>query len=300
MQGRIRAENLCKRYGSLIALDQASLAASSGECLGIFGLSGAGKSTLLRILAGIEPPDSGEVISTDSQAAISFQAPISAGVLTPCETLWLHAVLYGIPRRKRHAAVREMLTLVNLDSVRDRRSGTLSGAARKLLEVARALLSPADILLLDEPMADIDFETRRRLWEHLLRIRSHDRKTVILATSRPEDAELCDRIVLLHEGRVLADGTAAELRGMVGPEALVIKPAAAKARASKLGWTGVVGREQDGYLVVETDPASRPVELLRQISGDVAAVRMHVRGLDSVLEELIARPELLAAYEGED
>jgi len=288
VQERIRADSLCKRYGSLKALDQASLVAYAGECLGIFGLSGAGKSVLLRILAGIEPPDSGSISRTEGPAGICLQTPAVEEALTPAEFLRLHATLYEIPRGKRHAAIREILTLVGLDSDRDRRIGTLSGGARKLLEFARALLSPSNLLLLDEPMAGLDSDTRGRLWEHLLNIRGHDGKTVILATSRPEDAELCDRLVLLHEGRVLAVGTVAQLRSMVGPEALVIKPIPDKGRRSrKAGWAGIVGREQDGALVVEIGPESRPVELLRQISGDIAAVRMKPRGLDSVLSELI-------------
>ena len=292
VQERIRADNLCKRYGSTTALDGFSLEARAGECVGIFGISGAGKSAAIRILAGIEAPDAGTVSRGGSPRRIGIcsQTPSFDGVLTPAEILWLYATLYEIPRGKRHAAIREVLALVGLDSWRNRRLGSLSGGAHKLLEVARALLSPSDLLLLDEPMAGLDFDARRRLWEHLLNIRTYDGKTIILATSRPEDAELCDRILLLHEGRVLATGTLAELRDMVGPEAMVIRPVRAKgAGAPKAGWAGVVGREEeDGSFVVELGPESRPAELVRQISG-AAAVRLHPRGVDSVLEELTKR-----------
>jgi len=286
VQERIRADNLCKRYGSTTALDGVSLTASAGECMGIFGTSGAGKSTAMRLLAGIEAPDSGTVSSTCRLAGICLQTPLFDEALTPAEALWLYATLYEISRGKRHSAIREALALVGLDSCRNCRIGSLSGGARKLLGVAQALLSPSELLLLDEPMADLDFDARRRLWEHLSNVRTYDGKTIILATSRPDDAELCDRIVLLQKGRVLAAGTPAELRSMVGPEALVIKPIKAKgAGPPKAGWAGIVGREEDGSLVVEIGPESRPTELLRQISG-VAAVRIKTRGLDSILEEL--------------
>ena len=289
MQELIRADNLCKRYGSITALDGVSLAASAGECVGIFGASGAGKSTAIRLLAGIEAPDLGTISSTCRLAGICFQTPSFDKALTPVETLWLCATIYEIPRGKRHSAIREALAIIGLDSCRNRRIGSLPGGARKLLGAAQALLSPSELLLLDEPMADLDFDARRRLWERLLNIRTHDGKTIILATSRPDDAELCDRIVLLHEGRVLAAGTPAELRSMAGPEALVIKPIKAKgAGPPKAGWAGIVGREEDGSFVVEIGPESRPTELLRQISG-VAAVRLRPRGLDSILEELAKR-----------
>lgn len=289
MQERIRADNLCKRYGSLAALDQASLVAYAGECVGVFGPSGAGKSTLLRLLAGAEAPDSGNISFADGRAGLSRQTPFIDGALTSAEALWLYAALYEIPRGKRHAAVRETLTLVGLDSERNRRIGTLPSGSQKLLEVALAVLSPSDLLLLDEPMAGLDFDTRQRVWEYVLRIRARERKTVVVATARSEDAELCDRIVLLHKGQVLAAGTVAQLRSMVGPEALVITPAKTQGTHARRGWAGIVGREQDGSLVVEMGPESRPVELLREISDDIAAVRVSPRGLDSVLQELIAR-----------
>ena len=299
MQERIKADNLCKRYGSLTALDQASLTAYSSECLGIFGLSNAGKSALLRLLAGMESPDSGMITSTETGAAIALQSPANNSALTPSEIMLLWATLYGIPCGKRRAAVRETLALVGLDSERDRRIGTLSAGVRKLVELARALISPSNLLLLDEPMVGLDSDMRRRIWEHLLKIRSYDHKTIIIATSRSEDAELCDRIILLHEGRVLAAGTPVQLRGLVGPEAMTIKPVSTRGiHSNKAGWSGMIGREQDGSLVVELDAGSRPTELLRQISTDVAAVRFRSRGMDSVLDELLSRPELLSSRDG--
>ena len=286
MYERIKADNLCKRYGPVVALDSVSITVYAGECFGIFGLSGSGKSTLMRLLAGIEKPDSG-IISGNTPSAFCPQYPVIAEALTPFEALWFYAAMYGIPRSKRHNAVREALLLVDLDSERNRRIGKLRGGARRLVEIARTLLGPHNLLLLDEPMAGLDFQLRRRLWERLLRIRVRDKVTVIVATSRPEDAELCDRIALMHEGRLLAVGTAAQLRGMAGPEALVIKPVKAEKTRSRRGWSGVVSREQEGSLVVEIGAESQPVELLREISGDIAGVRMKNRRLDDVLEELI-------------
>lgn len=286
MRERVRAENLSKRYGATLALDDVSLTVYSGECFGVFGLSGSGKSTLMQLLAGIEKPSSG-IISGSTPSALSPQYPVIDEALTPFEALWFHAAMCGIPRGKRHNAVREALTLVGLDGERNRRIGKLRGGARKLIEIARVLMSPHDLLLLDEPMADLDFDIRRRLWEHLLKIRVRSKVTIIIATSRSEDAELCDRIALLHDGRVLAIGTAAQLRGMAGPEALVIKPLRKEKTRGRRGWSGVLSREQEGSLVVEIGPESKPVELLREISADIAAVRMKNRGLDDVLQALV-------------
>jgi len=300
VQEQIRADNLCKRYGSLTAVDQASLAAYSSECVGVFGPSKAGKSVLLRLLAGIEAPDTGTIERAERRAGLACQTPSADEALTLFEVLSLYTALYDIPHPKRHAAVREALALVGLDSERNRRIETLSRGAQKLLEVTQALMAPSSLLLLDEPMAGLDSDMRRNLWEHLLRTRTRSRKTIIIATSRPEDAELCDRVALMHEGRILAAGTPAELRSLVGPEALVIKPIGDKSkRPQKVRWTGMAGKEEDGCLIIEMDAGTRPAELIRQIPADVSAVRLRQRGLDSVLNELTARPELLPAVENE-
>ena len=286
MTERIKAENLSKRYGPVCALDHVSLTAYAGECFGIFGLSGSGKSALMQILAGVEKPDSG-LLTGNTPSAYCPQHLVTDEALTPFEALWFYAAMRGIPRGKRHAAVREVLAMIGLDSERNRRIKTLRGGARKLVEIARVFLSPHDLLLLDEPMSGLDFDMRRRLWEHLLRMRVRDNVTVIIATARSEDAELCDRIALLHEGRVPAIGTPAQLRGLAGPEALVIKPLRTEKTRGRRGWSGVLSREQEGSLVVEIGSESRPVELLREISGDIAGVRMKIRGLDEVLEAVI-------------
>jgi ABC-2 type transport system ATP-binding protein len=283
MEQSIRAEKICKRYRDLTALDNVYLEAHAGECLGVFGVSGAGKSVLLRILAGLEVPDSGDVLAADRRAGFASQSPALDALLTPAETLWLHACLCDIPRRKRWSAVRETLSLLGLDSERNRRIGTLPDGDLKLLELGTALICPADVLLLDEPMACLDSGTRHRLWERLLSLRASGRKAIVMSTSRTEDAELCDRVILLHRGRVVAEGTVSELRNTVGPEALVVRQ-----RKSPRRGPGVVGKEEDGSLTFEFGAEAQPVELVKQIGSDAAGVVIRPRGLDSVLDELTA------------
>ncbi len=270
MQERVRAENLSKRYGHVAALDKVSITALRGEVCGVFGPTGSGKSTLLRMVAGIETPDSGTISCTDGKAAISFADPALDESFTPLEILNLHAILYGIPRPKRRGLVRETLALLDLDSARDSQASTLPSGLRKQVELARVLLSPSAVLLLDEPMSGLDNIVRERVWNHLLMLKSIEHKTIVIATSRPDDAELCDRITILNRGRTLADGTISKLRSMVGPEAVVIKPIGLKRPGGRGAWAekrAITMGEQDGSLVVEMSPDSRPAELVREISG---------------------------------
>lgn len=294
MQELIRAENLSKRYGSVTALEAVSIAALREEVCGVFGPSGSGKSALIRLLAGMETPDSGTILHSEGKPAVSFAEPALDESLTPLEILNLHAVLYEIPRVKRRGAVRETLALFELDSVRDRRVSTLSSGVRKQVELARVLISPSAILLLDEPMSGLDSIVRERVWNHLLMLKSLEHRTIVVATARPEDAELCDRITLLNRGRVLADGTVSRLRSMVGAEAVVIKPLGPKRPGGRGAWAekrAITMSDDDGSLVVEMSADSRPAEFVREVSGRAAAVRLRPKGLGVVLEELIAQSD---------
>jgi len=290
MTESLSAENLCKSYGDARALDGVSLSAGEGECVGIFGLSGSGKTVLLRILAGDEAADSGDVSRPVGPVGFARRSPFLNGDLTASEAMWLYAALYEISRGKRRTAIRDVLALVGLESQRDRRIRRLSAGARKQLEIARAILCPAKVIILDEPMADLDAEMRRRLWEHLLSARAYGGKTVIIATSRAEDADLCDRVILLHEGRVIAEGTPTELRNAVGPEALVVRPLDTRKGGQRSIWSGILEtEEEDNSVVVEVNPQSPPVEILRRIPCEPSAIRISRRGLDSVLDELAAK-----------
>ncbi|MDH7480721.1 MAG: ABC transporter ATP-binding protein [Armatimonadota bacterium] len=293
MQQIIRAENIKKQFGTRTALAGITLEVYKSEVFGIFGFSGSGKTTLIYSLAGIIKPDAGTVtMSTNTSPAIWFEKPAVDPQLTPFETLWISATLYGIPRRKRRSMIRDILSLVGLDDLRNKPAISFSKGMLKQLEAARALLSPSEVLLADEPMADIDPPTRERLWEHLLARRASKKHTILMATSRPQDAEICDRIALIHEGRLIACGTLDELRSATGPEKLIIQPIeAGKSIAKMQQHKGITAIEQNGSLIIELSAKVRPSEIIKQMDDEISAVRLSPRKVDSILAELIAKKE---------
>lgn len=282
MQELLRVDNLCKRFGRGRVLDGITLSANYGEIAGVYGLSGSGKSVLLRILAGLEKPSSGKIFRTDRGASISFETPKLEENLSCIEYLWLCASVCGIPKSKRHAACREILSLFDLDQERDARISSLPDGARKLLDVGRCLISPFDLLLLDEPSAGLDFSQRTVLWEYLLRVRRGGTKCIMVAVSRPEEAELCDRLIILHEGRIIAEGTPSELKDAAGPEKVSIS----LEEASSDKRLALVCEEKEGELVLSTEKGTAARQALRSSEG-VSSVRIRQRRLDSVLEHLI-------------
>ncbi len=275
----------------MYALSGVSLTAMPDEARGVYGRSGAGKSALLRIMSGIETPDSGR-IESEGSPVISYAEPRLDDAMTPTETLELHCTLYGIPRRKRRSTIRDALVLLDLEPVCDRRISTLTSGTRKRLELARVLISPSPTLLLDEPMAGLDDLMRERVWNHLLMLRTAEHRTIVVATARSEDAELCDRIAVLHNGKILADGTISHLRGIIGPEVVVIRPLSAGRPGGRGTWAdkrAITMSEQDGSVVVDMSAESTPTELLGEIAAQAAGVRLSPRSLSVVLEELITR-----------
>jgi ABC-2 type transport system ATP-binding protein len=201
-----------RRYGKRVALGPTDFELEPGELVALVGPNGAGKSTLLSLLAGALPPSSGAVAHADPPATVGWapQRPALYGHLTARENADLFGRLAGLDDPR--AASEAVLAQVDLTHARQR-AAQLSVGNQQRLNVALALLGDPDVLLLDEPTASLDPRQRRRLWELLLE-RKADGRTALLAThSLEEAAALADRVLLLVDGAVVREGTAADLAG---------------------------------------------------------------------------------------
>ena len=219
----IEVVGVTKRYGRTHAVDDVSFGAGSG-IVGLLGPNGAGKTTLLRMLATVLAPDSGtlRLLGHDpSQAAQRTEIRRRLGYLpqepgfhrsfTAFAFVDYVAILKEfVERRARHEEVRRVLATVGLEQVAGRRIRTLSGGMRRRLALAQVLLGDPALLVLDEPTAGLDPEQRLRFRELVSRL--GERRTVVLSTHQTEDvAALCQRVLVLDHGRVLVDGTPADV-----------------------------------------------------------------------------------------
>ena len=223
----IELANLVKTYGDTRAVDGLDLAVPEGFLYAFLGPNGAGKTTTIRILNGLTRASSGTAriagvdISRDHLSAkrlcgLAAQVANLDGELTVRENLDFHGRLYAMPEPRRRSRIADLLEYVEMTDRADSLVKTLSGGLKRRLLVARALLHQPRLLFLDEPTAGLDPAIRRRIWNLIKKVRK-DGVSVFLTTHYIEEAEfLADRVGLIHRGRLVAEGTPAELMARLG------------------------------------------------------------------------------------
>jgi sulfate transport system ATP-binding protein len=222
----IEVRNLRKTFGSFVALDDVSLAIPAGELIALLGPSGSGKSTLLRIIAGLEIPDTGQVLFDDEEATNRSVSERGVGIVFQHYALFRHMtvfenIAFGLrvrPRKIRPSEdqirkkVHELLNLIQVDSLGDRYPGQLSGGQRQRVALARTLAVEPRVLLLDEPFGALDAKIREELRKWLRHLHDRLKITSILVTHDQEEAlEVANRVVVLNEGKIEQVGTPDEL-----------------------------------------------------------------------------------------
>jgi len=232
MEDIITVRHLTKKYREVTAVNDVSFAVQEGEIFGFLGPNGAGKSTTIKMLTTLLLPTSGElwlagtdVVKHQSEArkvfGIVFQDPSLDGDLTALENLQLHAVLYGLDRRKAALRTEELLKLVELWERKDSLVKTFSGGMKRRLEIARGLLHHPRILFLDEPTLGLDAQTRNLLWNYIGKLNREEGMTIFFTTHYLGEAEaVAHRIAIIDHGRIVAFGTAEELKNQTRTDSL--------------------------------------------------------------------------------
>src|SRR5882757_4530497 len=227
----IDASGLGFRYGEREALSDVSFAVARGEIFAFLGPNGGGKSTLFKLLSTLTPIQSGsarilghnlagETTWVRRRLGVVFQHPGLDGKLTVAENLAHHGHLYGITGKRLRERSTAMLELLRLTPRSRDLVETLSGGLQRRVELAKALLHEPELLLLDEPSTGLDPAARREFFNLLSRLRESDRVTIVLTTHHMEEAERCDRIGILDQGRLAAIAPPGELKQRVGGDVM--------------------------------------------------------------------------------
>lgn len=225
----VDVEGLTHRYGERVALDGVAFSVRPSEVFGLVGPNGGGKTTLFKILSTALAPSSGtaRVAGIDvrdgavrRKIGVVFQAPSLDGKLTVAENLLHHGHLYGLSGGALRARIAEELSRFGLADRTGDRVEKLSGGLQRRVELAKSLLHRPEVLLLDEPSTGLDPGARRDLWDALRGLKG---VTVLLTTHLLEEAERCDRLAILHKGRIVALGEPLALRAEIGGDVVTVR-----------------------------------------------------------------------------
>ncbi|MBA7674510.1 Linearmycin resistance ATP-binding protein LnrL [subsurface metagenome] len=298
----IKVENLVKKFGELVAVNDVSFSVAPGEIFGFLGPNGAGKTTTINILCTLSRPTSGratinnfDVVRQQSQVRQSiglvFQDPSLDERLSGLQNLRFHAMVYSVPASIREQRIEQVLRMVELWDRRNSRVQTYSGGMKRRLEIARGLLHYPKVLFLDEPTLGLDPQTRNRIWEYISDMRQREGTTIFLTTHYMDEAEKAERIAIIDHGKLVAMDTPERLKKMVGKDIITVKTddndkAAEEMRARYR----IEARNDGGELTFEVASGEEFLPaFIKEFGTRVLSVSLRRPSLDDVFLKLTGR-----------
>ncbi len=298
----IKIENLSKRFGDFTAVNNISLEVAEGTIFGFLGPNGAGKTTTINILCTLLAPTSGKIsiagydcLKEPSEVrkaiGIVFQDTTLDKDLTAYENLMFHAYLYDVKKSEIKKRIDDALHFVGLYE----RSGDLvkifSGGMKRRLEVARGMIHRPKVLFLDEPTLGLDPQSRANLWEYIVELPKKHNVTIFMTTHYMEEAEVCNDIAIIDNGKIIASGTPEELKKTIGGDVIYIRTsdnARARVEIEKLFNVKVSEENNELFLTTLKGDACIP-ELIKAIGEKVLSVRLQRPTLNDVFLKMTGK-----------
>ena len=291
----IQVQNLSHKYGDRVALSNVSFEVKKGEIFGLLGPNGGGKSTLFRVLATLMVPTEGsatiaghDVVRRPAQVrrhvGVVFQSQSLDKALTVEENLRAQGHLHGLSGGELRARMEAAMNRLGLSDRRKDLVEALSGGLKRRVEIAKALLHRPQVLLMDEASTGLDPSARRELSRHVEDLREKEGVTILLTTHILEEADRCDRLILLHQGSVVAEGAPRTLRSRIGGDVVVLETADTQALAAKIAQKfRVKPSVMDGQVRVEIENGHRFItEVVEAFPGAIDSVGLHKPTLEDV------------------
>lgn len=298
----IKVENLVKKFGQLVAVDNISFTVAPGEIFGFLGPNGAGKTTTINILCTLSKPTSGQaivngfdVVRQQSQVRQSiglvFQDPSLDERLSGLQNLHFHALVYNVPSSVRQQRIEQVLRMMELWDRRHGEVRTYSGGMKRRLELARGLLHYPKVLFLDEPTLGLDPQTRNRIWEYILELRQREGTTIFLTTHYMDEAEKADRIAIMDYGKIVALDTPERLKHIVGKDIISVKTSDddRAAKEIRLRYQIEARRDSNGLTFEVASGEEFLPTFIKEFSTKILSVSLRHPSLDDVFLKLTGR-----------
>jgi ABC-2 type transport system ATP-binding protein len=298
----VSVHELVRRFGDFEAVRGVSFDVDTGETFGFLGPNGAGKSTTISMLCTLLTPTSGraEVAGFDVAAqraevrkriGLVFQDTTLDDYLTAAENLRFHAELYGVPRHQAAERLHDVLDMVGLWDRRDGLVRTFSGGMKRRLEIARGLLHSPRVLFLDEPTVGLDPQTRAHIWSYIDELRRREAITIFLTTHYMDEAEHCDRIAIIDEGRIVVVDTPEALKASVGRDRVQLQTPDPQAAIETLRRRfDLEATMSEGAVTVYVDSGEQFVpRLFAELDVTISAVSIARPTLDDVFMDYTGR-----------
>jgi ABC-2 type transport system ATP-binding protein len=304
----IEVKELVRKFGDFTAVKGVSFEVDQGEIFGFLGPNGAGKTTTINMLCTLLYPTAGQAIvngydvSTHPDAVrqsigVIFQDPSLDDRLTGRENLNFHTMLYGVPRSVSRGRATELLTMVDLLDKADEPVRSYSGGMKRRLEIARGLMHHPRVLFLDEPTIGLDPQTRRHIWDYLLKLRDKEGVTMFMTTHYMDEAENCDDIAIIDHGQIVALDAPEALKELVGGDLVTVRTSDNEQATERLKAAYKIEPRTgpDGQLIIETAHGDQFIpQMMRTFALDghplaVQSVNLHRPTLEDVFIKLTGR-----------
>jgi len=298
----IKIENLSKRFGDFTAVNNISLEVAEGTIFGFLGPNGAGKTTTINILCTLLAPTSGKIsiagydcLKEPSEVrkaiGIVFQDTTLDKDLTAYENLMFHAYLYDVKKSEIKKRIDDALHFVGLYERSNDLVKIFSGGMKRRLEVARGMIHRPKVLFLDEPTLGLDPQSRANLWEYIVELPKKHNVTIFMTTHYMEEAEVCNDIAIIDNGKIIASGTPDELKKTLGGDVVYIRTsdnARARVEIEKLFNVKVSEENNELFLTTLKGDACIP-ELIKAIGEKVLSVRLQRPTLNDVFLKMTGK-----------
>ncbi len=289
----IEVKNFTKSYGNMTAVDNISFNVEKGTIFAFLGPNGAGKSTTINTLCTIQEKTTGEMringndVTTQkdkvrNDIGIVFQESTLDAKLTVEENLRLHCDFYNVPKDEVASRIDFVLDLVDIASRKRAQTGSLSGGMKRRVEIARGLVHFPKVLFLDEPTTGLDPQTRANVWDYILKLQKQKHITIFLTTHYMEEAEICNKVAIIDQGRIIAHDTPQNLKNRYTTTTMKITTQDSGSLIKYLMAHSINHKQEDGQVIIHADRVAQVLAIASEFKGSIEDIEINKGTLNDV------------------